>query len=184
MEPKIMTFIHTLSSFFGQNMIQWQKMEGDFTIIHFLFILILILTGITDAVTRKIPDLFPLLIVCCAVCRLVQSPASLGQAAAGLFVLSVPMLFLAQKKGVPGGGDIKLSAACGLFLGADALLTGGLIACVLALITFFLRQIRKSICVRIHFLSAPPVLKRPSTHDAFAFGPYLAAGFILALLTG
>ena len=149
----------------------------------------------TDTITRKIPDLFPVLIASAAVCKLIQHPASAARAIPGLFLLSIPMLLLALKWGGLGGGDIKLTAACGLFLGADALLTGAFLAALFALLTLFLHRALQKIIALLyaphgHTSSKKQALdvhrKIPprSSPDTFPFGPFLAAGFILAALAG
>lgn len=134
--------------------------------IHLLFMITLVIAGAVDAATNKIHNLFPLLIAALAIARLVCDPSALPSRVIGCFLLSVPMLLLALGKGGLGGGDIKLTAACGLFLGADALLRGALIAGLLALIVhLFLQHTKKA-----------------GSQDVFAFGPYLAIGFIFSSL--
>lgn len=126
----------------------------------------LVIAGAIDAATNKIHNLFPLLIAALAIARLVCDPSALPSRVIGCFLLSVPMLLLALGKGGLGGGDIKLTAACGLFMGADALLRGTLIAGLLALIVhLFLQHTKKA-----------------GSQDVFAFGPYLAIGFIFSSL--
>ena len=132
--------------------------------IQFLYVLILIITGITDLFYKKIYDLFPFLIAILAILRMIHDPTLLQSSILGFFVLSIPMLLLTLRHGGLGGGDIKLTAACGLFLGADALLVGFLIAGLLAL----------TIRLMLHLLNCQV------TQKTFAFGPFLAAGFILA----
>lgn len=134
--------------------------------IHLLFMVTLVIAGAIDAATNKIHNLFPLLIAALAIARLVCDPSALPSRVIGCFLLSVPMLLLALGKGGLGGGDIKLTAACGLFMGADALLRGTLIAGLLALIVhLFLQHTKKA-----------------GSQDVFAFGPYLAIGFIFSSL--
>lgn len=132
--------------------------------IHLLFIIILLIVGAIDAFNKKIYDVFPLTIIFISVLSFIQNPDTLISGIIGFFALSVPMLILALLGIGIGGGDIKLTAACGLFLGTEALLTGFLIASLLALAVYLVR-----------FL-----LRRQKPHATFAFGPYLAAGFIIA----
>ena len=88
---------------------------------------------------------------------------------AGALCVSVPMLVLAVLiPGAFGGGDIKLMAACGLFLGwkitlvstALAILFGGIYGCYL--------------------LAA----KKADRKAHFAFGPFLCIGMAIGLLYG
>lgn len=87
----------------------------------------------------------------------------------GAVIVSLPMLFLTWKiPGAFGGGDIKLMAASGLFLGASstvlsmilAVFTGGGYGAVML---------------------AKGKLKRG---EPFAFGPFLAWGLSLSALWG
>lgn len=128
------------------------------------FIIILTVTGITDAATKKIHNIFPLLIIVLALIRMLHDPASIPVRVIGFFALSTPMLLLTLLHGGLGGGDIKLSAACGLFLGVDTLLIGFFLAALLALI----------IRLVLH------LSKKQDLQGAFALGPYLSVGFILA----
>lgn len=134
--------------------------------IRLLFIIILLLAGVIDAATRKIYNLFPLAITVISIWNFVQNPDALLSGIIGFFALSIPMLLLAVRCGGLGGGDIKLTAACGLFLGTDALLIGFLTASLLALAVYFIRW----------------MFKKQGAHEVFAFGPYLATGFIMAAL--
>ena len=154
------------------------KTEGGPPFItRFFFILTLILAGITDAATRKIPDIFPALITLTAICQLLRYPAALIPCMIGMSLLSVPMLLLASTRGGLGGGDIKLTAACGLFLGADALLTGVLFASLFALVAALVRIARRKGAA-----TGQDARQGPCLRDTFAFGPFLAAGFIFAAL--
>lgn len=136
----------------------------ELSMIQFLYILILIITGITDLFYKKICDRFPFLIAILAILRIIHDPTLLQSSILGFFLLSIPMLLLTLRLGGLGGGDIKLTAACGLFLGADALLAGFLIAALSAL----------TIRLLLH------LTKKEDPKGTFAFGPFLSAGFILA----
>ena len=138
--------------------------DMESSMIQFLYILILIIAGITDLFYKKIYNRFPFLIAILAILRIIHDPTLLQSSILGFFVLSIPMLFLTLRHGGLGGGDIKLTAACGLFLGADALLAGFLIAGLLAL------TIR----------TALRLFHKQNSERTFAFGPFLSAGFILA----
>lgn len=132
--------------------------------IHLFYIIVLVITGILDSITKKIYDLSPLLIILLAILRMIGEPDVTPSCIVGFFVLSIPMLLLTLRLGGLGGGDIKLTAACGLFLGADALLAGFLVAALSAL----------TIRLLLH------LIKKQDLQNTFAFGPFLSAGFILA----
>lgn len=78
----------------------------------------------------------------------------------GFFIISVPMLVVACVASGFGGGDIKLCAVCGLFLGWKAILLAALVACVTAAISAVWQM----------------MTQRKSGRSAMAFGPYLAVG--------
>jgi leader peptidase (prepilin peptidase)/N-methyltransferase len=88
--------------------------------------------------------------------------------ALGLVVISVPLLIILMITGGRGigGGDIKLMAACGLFLGWKLTLLAFAIGCILGAIIHL---------VRMRVSDAGRVL---------ALGPYLAAGVFTAMLWG
>ncbi|MDO4540504.1 MAG: prepilin peptidase [Syntrophomonadaceae bacterium] len=82
--------------------------------------------------------------------------------------MSVPLLLvfiLTGGRGI-GGGDVKLMAVCGLFLGWKHILVAFLLGCVLGSVIHLLRM---------RFAEADRVL---------AMGPYLALGVFIALLWG
>lgn len=139
--------------------------------IRLIFILILILTGAVDAATKKIYNFFPLAIGVLSIWNFSQYPDMLLSGIIGFFALSVPLLALTLLRGGLGGGDIKLTAACGLFLGVDALLIGFFSASLLALAACLVRWLCRDFLHR-----------EQKQHSVFAFGPYLAAGFILAAM--
>lgn len=87
----------------------------------------------------------------------------------GMICVSVPMLLLAILiSGAFGGGDIKLMAACGLFLGWKLTVVSAALAVLLGGI------------YGIYLL----ISKKKGRKDQFAFGPFLCAGMLLAQLYG
>lgn len=135
-----------------------------------LFVLILIAAAVRDIRTRTIPDRYSAAICLLALGSLFSaSQISPASRFAGALCVSVPMLMLTVlRPGALGGGDIKLMAAGGMFLGWRgailsiflAVLTGG-VACMFLLLTS--RETRK---------------------DTIIFGPFLCLGLILTLLFG
>ena len=76
------------------------------------------------------------------------------------------ILYLATKGRGIGGGDIKLMAAAGLFLGWKSIILAFVIGCILGSVVHLIRM-------------------RVSKQDhVLAFGPYLAAGIFIACLWG
>ncbi len=136
----------------------------------FCYLGILFVVALIDWDTRLIYNRFHILIAILAVIQLFLVPEhGIGDRLVGALIVSVPMLVLALiVPGAFGGGDIKLMAAAGLFLGTDAnvcamffgLLSGGAYAA---------------------FMLVTKKLKR---NDQFAFGPFLALGLGIAALWG
>ena len=79
---------------------------------------ILLSVALIDAETQLIPDRLNLALAVCGVLGTLLSPAGWLPHLIGAFCVSVPMLLLCLViDGAFGGGDIKLMAAAGLFLG-------------------------------------------------------------------
>lgn len=133
-----------------------------------VFFSVLIVAGGIDLNTMEIPDILHLWILGLGILMVCLEPSRLVAHVIGLFVLSIPMLLLSLLTDGFGGGDIKLCGACGLFLGFSCSLVGFLFACVIAAIwgCFLL------------------LTKKANAKTAFAFGPFLTLGFILAGLYG
>lgn len=143
--------------------------SGNILLVMILFA-ILIAVSIIDIRTHRIPDKLIMVVFLCGCLSIFFMPDdTLLERVIGVFSVSVPMLLLTVLiPGAFGGGDIKLMAALGLFLGwklcivafALAVLTGGGFG--------------------IYLLIA----KQKGQGSRFAFGPFLSAGTALALLWG
>lgn len=124
-----------------------------------LFILILIYAGIYDYKKRIIPDKVHVAIL---VSALISSFNPI-QSTLGLLILPIPFIVpIYFNENSIGGGDIKLVASIGFFLG----LTKGIVAMIIAL------SLSTIISV---------VFKRHS-RELIPLGPYLAIGSIMSLL--
>lgn len=136
----------------------------------FIFIGILIVVALIDWDTQTIYDRFHIMIFLLGIASIWLFPEhGLKDRIVGALVISVPMFLLAFFiAGAFGGGDIKLMAAAGFFLGTApivcamffGLLTGGVYGAVML----------KS--------------DRLGRKDHFAFGPFLAVGLIIACFYG
>jgi leader peptidase (prepilin peptidase)/N-methyltransferase len=133
-----------------------------------LFAAVLIVAAGIDCYTMMIPDCLSLIIIGLAVVRFILSPETIVSGVIGFFILSVPMLFFSLATDGFGGGDIKLTAACGLFLGYRLVLFGFFLSCIPA---------------ALWGLSLL-VFKKAERTTAFPFGPFLASGFFTAALLG
>lgn len=131
---------------------------------------ILLLVALIDWKTKIIYDRFHILIFLLAILSMILFPEhSFVDRMIGAMIISVPMLILTIIiPGAFGGGDIKLMAVSGFFLGTASIvcamfvgvMTGGLYAAVM--------------------LGTGKIGKK----DQFAFGPFLAMGLAIATLWG
>lgn len=133
-----------------------------------LFFVILSLAAVSDIRKRIIPDWMPIFIA--GVSLIPPEPVYL----AGLFV-ALPLLFAGITVGGIGGGDIKLTGACGLVLGFERTLAGLLMALSLLLLFHAARQcirkIRKINCVA-------------EKEQAYPLVPFLLVGMFLSVRIG
>lgn len=135
---------------------------------------VLIVVAFIDLDTKEINDRMHVIIIGLALVNLISIVSQSGDISeirtyvVGFFIVSVPMLLLAMLTGGFGGGDIKLMAASGLFLGATlnivAFLIGAFIAAFIAIIML--------------------VTKKADRKSQIAFGPYLSLGIFIAMLYG
>ena len=130
---------------------------------------ILLSVSLIDAETQTIPDRLNLALAVCGTVSVLLSPADWLPHIIGALCVSVPMFLLCLViDGAFGGGDIKLMAAAGLFLGWQNTL----------LAMFF--GIVFGGMYGIYLLAA----KKAGKKDHFAFGPFLCAGIVIAMLFG
>ena len=130
----------------------------------------LIVIAAIDIGHRIIPDSMHVVILILALVRMaLVGGAPLMSHVIGAFAVSVPLLIAAiVTKGGMGGGDIKLMAAAGLFLGYKLILFSLLAGSVVGAI------------VSVALMSA----KKLGMKSAVPFGPFLAFGIALAALRG
>lgn len=136
------------------------------------FLLLCILTAVSfiDLDTMEIP--FPLVVAAAligAASCLVFPEISLIERGIGMLCVSLPLYLLTVLiPGAFGGGDIKLTAACGIFLGWK-----------LNLLALFLAVMGGGV-YGIWLLAT----KRKGKKDHFAFGPFLCIGIAVAMFAG
>ena len=130
-----------------------------------LFFVILSLAAVSDIRKRIIPDWMPIFIA--GVSLIPPEPVYLT----GLFV-ALPLFFAGITVGGIGGGDIKLTGACGLVLGFERTLVGLLMALNLLLMFHAARQcvrkIRKRNCVA-------------EKEQAYPLVPFLFVGMVISV---
>lgn len=130
---------------------------------------LIVMAGI-DADTHIIPNRLVLFILAVgAVCFLLPGRPVWWERLLGLAVTGVPLLLAAVlSHGGMGLGDFKLAAACGLVLGWKLGLTGLFFAIISAAV----------------FGLVWAAATRRGLKSAIPFGPFLAGGFLFALLLG
>lgn len=139
-------------------------------VLIFIFAGILMVVTLMDIDTMEIADGCSLAIVVLAVLGMfLVREITLPQRFVGMICVSVPMLLLAVLiPGAFGGGDIKLMAAGGLFLGWKTIL----ISMVFGILF--------GGGYGIYLLAS----KKKGRKDQFAFGPFLCMGMVAGLLWG
>lgn len=133
-----------------------------------IFSSVLLVTAGIDFHTMEIPNVLSVWISGLAILHILLFPSFFKEGLIGIFLLSVPMLLLSLLTNGFGGGDIKFCAACGFFLGYQLVLLGFFFACLAASVFGCFQLARK----------------KADKKTAFAFGPYLAAGFLISALFG
>lgn len=131
------------------------------------FLILLFGAARWDVRERRIPDVIVIGVFITAVLRAVfLGIPGVPDCILGAFAVSVPMLLSAVAvPGAFGGGDIKLMAACGLFLGIEDVFFSFFYALVLGA------------AFSVYLL----LCKNKTRKDGFAFGPFLTAGIWIRL---
>lgn len=133
-----------------------------------LFFLVLFLAAVFDIRKRIIPDWMPFLFA--GVSLIPSEPVYLT----GLFV-ALPLLIAGITVGGIGGGDIKLTGACGLVLGFERTLAGLLMALMFLLLFHWAGQcIRK--CKKINC--------GVGKEQAYPLVPFLLLGMLMSVRIG
>lgn len=139
-------------------------------VVAFAFLCILTVVSFVDLDTMEIP--FPLVAAAAltgVLSCLFFPEISLAERGIGILCVSLPLYLLTLFiPGAFGGGDIKLMAACGIFLGWK-----------LNLLALFFAVMGGGI-YGIWLLAT----KRKGKKDHFAFGPFLCAGIAAAMFAG
>ena len=138
------------------------------TVLACLLVSVLLVASVIDARTREIPPGTTIFVAVLGLLRTLLHPADwlshlLGLAVVGGVLL---LLFFLSGGAAIGGGDVKLMAGTGLFLGLRLNLTAFLLGCVLGSVIHLWR------------------MKFRGAGRDLAMGPYLSAGVAIALLWG
>ncbi len=134
-----------------------------------LFFAVLVVIAYIDGTTGYIYDSTVIALVLLAILSLCLPPRlPIWQHLLGSVIISLPLLLLAALCGGFGGGDVKLMAAAGLFLGAKLVVIAFLLATVAAALYSFVLL----------------VTRRAKLKSAIPFGPFLCGGLVLAATWG
>ncbi|MDI6631096.1 MAG: prepilin peptidase [Thermoanaerobacteraceae bacterium] len=130
----------------------------------------LIAAALIDLEHRLIPNRLVLgLLAGAAVLVPLARDVSLESSAAGALIAGGALLFLGWvTRGGMGGGDVKFAAVAGLYLGLQKVLLG-----------LFLGAVLGSVAGLVLIAAGKRTRK-----DYIPFGPYLSAGFLVAMLWG
>ncbi|MCD8151492.1 MAG: A24 family peptidase [Clostridiales bacterium] len=135
-------------------------------IFFIVFWILLAIIAYRDGKTRRISNGLVLMVAAAAIFSIPFIPEpGLAQRAVGALIVSVPLIVLTLV--VPrsfGGGDIKLAAAMGLFLGWEGMLCAFVIAVLSAGVYCAVMLVRRRMQIR----------------SVFAFGPFLCLGGAVA----
>ena len=134
------------------------------------FVIMLVLITIVDIKKMEIPNGFIMVIGVIGIMAMVfQDNLTFTNRLIGFFCISLPLLIIALM--IPdafGGGDIKLMAVCGFYLGVQLILLG-----------FFLGLVTGGI-YGVYLL----LTKKKGKKEHIAFGPFLCTGMVIALFFG
>lgn len=143
-----------------------------------LFLLLLVRACLEDLRRREIPDRIGVLLVAAGLCCHIAGisppgcgpgPLEFSERLAGFFCVSIPLGTAAcLAPGSFGGGDIKLCAAGGFFLGWKAMLSAGAMAVLSA-----------GAAVAVFLLTG-----RISRREGIPFGPFLCLGMTAGFFWG
>ncbi|MCI8560513.1 MAG: prepilin peptidase [Dorea sp.] len=139
-------------------------------IILLLFLFVLILVSYQDRKSMEIKDGCHIMILLLAVMEIFDEPEmGILSRLLGALCISAPMLVLALLvTGAFGGGDIKLMAAAGLFLGWKSTI-------IAAVIAVFAAGVYAAFLI---------IRKKAGKRSSFALGPFLCAGLAVSALWG
>lgn len=151
-----------------------------------------IVGALVDIRTRRIPNPLTLGIALTGLAFAATrwSGISVGTAALGLAV-GIALMLLPYVFGAMGGGDLKLFASLGTFLGPwptvqaflYTLVAGGLLAVYVAMQRRRLRETVANAAVLVRTGGAnAPAIEHPSSNNRFAYAPAIALGTLVAAL--
>ena len=139
-----------------------------YTVLLCLLFSVLLALSLIDFKTYEIPVEFQYVIFVLAVCRTILDRANWSEHVIGFFAVSVVLylMYVISKGAAIGGGDVKLMAVCGLFLGWKLIIFAFLLGCIVGSVVHIIR------------------MKLSGESHVLAMGPYLSIGVFVAALWG
>lgn len=138
------------------------------TVLLCLLFSALLALSLIDFKTYEIPVEFQYVIFVLAVCRTILDRANWSEHVIGFFAVSVVLylMYVISKGAAIGGGDVKLMAVCGLFVGWKLIIFAFLLGCIVGSVVHIIR------------------MKLSGESHVLAMGPYLSIGVFVAALWG
>ena len=138
------------------------------TVLLCLLFSALLALSLIDFKTYEIPVGFQYVIFVLAVCRTILDRANWSEHVIGFFAVSVVLylMYVISKGTAIGGGDVKLMAVCGLFVGWKVIIFAFLLGCIVGSVVHIIR------------------MKLSGESHVLAMGPYLSIGVFVAALWG
>ena len=139
-----------------------------YTVLLCLLFSVLLALSLIDFKTYEIPVGFQYVIFVLAVCRTILDRANWSEHVIGFFAVSVVLylMYVISKGAAIGGGDVKLMAVCGLFVGWKLIIFAFLLGCIVGSVVHIIR------------------MKLSGESHVLAMGPYLSIGVFVAALWG
>jgi prepilin peptidase CpaA len=148
--------------------------------------------ALIDLKTRRVPNPLTMGIAATGLVLAATRLSGLSVAAAALgFSVGVGLMLLPYIFGAMGGGDVKLFAALGTFLGPwptvqaflYTLLAGGVLAVVVALQRRRLQETMRNAAVLVQTGGENvAAIEHPTSNNRFAYAPAIAVGTLVAAL--
>lgn len=142
------------------------------SVLYCLIFSVFLVMSVIDFRTYEIPFALNIAVMILGIIRIILNPKILTDSLTGFVSVSGFMLICLvigrAVKGIDafGGGDIKLMAAAGLFLGLRQTVLGFILGCIFGAVIHSVR------------------MKVSKADNILAFGPYLCAGLFVAMLFG
>lgn len=148
-----------------ENIGAWWIMKS---LLSYIFLILLAAAAWKDIRTRRIPNAIVLGIAAAGILSIPFFPAiSLADRGIGIFCVSLPLLIITLLvPGSFGGGDIKLMAASGIFLGWEMNLRAFALAALIAGAWCIWKLLRKQL----------------DRKAQIAFGPFLCIGIVTEVI--